>query len=62
MEELANTYPFLVEILLRSLMWEVVAMVFVLKRKRGFCGLHSSAFIFSIVVLGIGWLMRVSWG
>lgn len=34
----------------------------VLRRKRGFCALHSSAFISPIVVLGIGWLMRASWG
>lgn len=59
---LENTRPFLDEILLQSLTREAVAMGFVLKRKRGFCGLHSTAFISPIVVLGIGWLMRVSWG
>lgn len=56
-----NTYPFLDEILLQSLAREVVTMGFVLKRKRGFCSLHSTAFIYPIVVLGIGWLMRVNW-
>lgn len=59
---LENTHPFLDEILLQSLTREAVAMGFVVKRKRGFCGLHSTAFISPIVVLGIGWLMRVSWG
>lgn len=59
---LKNTHHFLDGIMLQYLTGEVVTVGFVLRRKRGYCGLHSPAFIFPIVVLGIGWLMRASWG
>lgn len=59
---LENTHPFLDVILLQSPTREAVSMGFVVKRKRGFCSLLNAAFIFPIVVLQIGWLMRVSWG
>lgn len=48
---LENAHPFLDQILLQSLTREVATMGFVLKRKRGFCGLSSTAFISPIVVL-----------